>query len=54
MQQTAALVTLGWAIWLEWYATRTALAIGGLPAALFTLLDLALGVALAGLADLLA
>ncbi len=54
MQQTAALVTFGWAIWLEWYATRMALAIGGLPAALFTLLDLAIGIALAGLADLLA
>lgn len=53
VQQTAALVTFGWAIWLEWYGTRLALAIGGLPAALFTLLDLAIGVALAGLSDAL-
>ncbi len=54
VQQTAALVTFGWAIWLEWYGTRLALAIGGVPAALFTLLDLAIGIALAGLTDLFA
>lgn len=53
VQQTAALVAFGWAIWLEWHATRLALEIGAVPAALFTLLDLAIGVALAGLSDLL-
>ena len=39
---TVVLVATGWAIWLEWYATRVALGVGGLAAAAFVLLDYAI------------
>jgi hypothetical protein len=44
---TAWLVGMGWALWLEWYATRLALAVPALPAAALVGLDFALGVLLA-------
>lgn len=37
-----ALVAVGWAIWLEWFATRVALGVGGLAAAALVLLDYAI------------
>lgn len=40
--ETTFLVAAGWAIWLEWYATRLALEISGLQATALVLLDLAL------------
>ncbi|MBV9757503.1 MAG: hypothetical protein JO047_10650 [Alphaproteobacteria bacterium] len=45
-RQTAALVAIGWAIWLQWYATRLTLELGPLAAAALTGLDLLLGLAL--------
>lgn len=45
----AVLVVVGWAIWLEWYATRVALGIGGLAAAAFVLLDYAISLTAFGI-----
>jgi hypothetical protein len=41
--ETAWLVATGWALWLEWYATRLALGVTGLQAVGLVLLDEALG-----------
>jgi hypothetical protein len=46
--QTAWLVAVGWALWLEWFATRVALALPGLAAAGLVALDLAIGFFVAG------
>lgn len=43
--QTAWLVATGWALWLEWYATRLALDITRLQAVGLVLADLAMGFA---------
>jgi hypothetical protein len=43
LSQTIWLVAMGWALWLEWYATRLALAIPAGPAAALVGLDFALG-----------
>jgi len=40
--ETTWLVASGWALWIEWYATKLALGIGGLPAAGMVLLGFAL------------
>jgi hypothetical protein len=47
--QVSQVVTLGWALWLEWYATRLTLGVGPLLAASLVLLDQVLGLLLAGL-----
>jgi hypothetical protein len=44
--QATWLFASGWALWLEWYATRLALDCTGLQSAGFVLLDEAMGVAL--------
>lgn len=44
------LVTIGWALWLEWYATRLAFGVGGATAAGLVLLDQSIGILLASLA----
>jgi hypothetical protein len=41
--QTAWIVALGWAVWLQWTATRLGLALGGGRAALMVVVDMALG-----------
>jgi hypothetical protein len=43
---TAWLVATGWALWIEWYATRLTLDITGMQAAGLVLLDEAMGFAL--------
>ena len=43
LSQTVWLVAMGWALWLEWYATRLALAVPGAAAAALVALDFALG-----------
>ena len=43
--ETAWLVATGWALWLEWYATRLALGVNGVQAVGLVLLDEALGFA---------
>ncbi len=47
LDQGAQLVGLGWALWLEWFAFRLTLGIGGLAAAGLVTLDVAIGVLLA-------
>jgi hypothetical protein len=47
--ETAWLVALGWALWLEWFATRLTLAVPGTVAAALVLLDVSIGMALSAL-----
>jgi hypothetical protein len=42
------LIAVGYAIWLEWFVTRTALSVPGATAAMFVVLDLALGLFVGG------
>jgi hypothetical protein len=49
VQQTAWLVAMGWALWLEWYATRLALGVLGMQAAALVAADFAIGLFLLGL-----
>jgi len=46
--QTAWLAAMGWALWLEWYATRLTLDLSGLTAAALVGLDVALGLFVVG------
>ena len=50
LDQVAELVAVGWALWLEWYATRLALNAGPLLATYIVLVDqvIGLGFAIAG------
>lgn len=50
VSQAAALVAVGWALWLEWFATRLALDVSGLAAAGLVMLDLSMGLLLAAAA----
>jgi hypothetical protein len=47
LDQAAQLFGLGWALWLEWFAFRLTLGIGGLASAGLVMLDVAIGVLLA-------
>ena len=49
INQGAQLVGLGWALWLEWFAFRLTLGIGGIAAAGLVLLDVAIGIVLAAM-----
>jgi hypothetical protein len=53
VDQACQLITIGWALWLEWYATRLALAAGPLAALGLVLLDQSIGILLASLAMLI-
>jgi hypothetical protein len=53
IDQAAQLFALGWALWVEWYVTRTALGVSILAAAWMVLLDESVGVIASGLAQLL-
>ncbi len=46
IDETLGLVAVGWAIWLEWFAIRVALATGRMQAAALVALDLGIGLAL--------
>jgi len=48
--EAAELITIGWALWLEWYATRLALVVGPLTAMSLVLLDQTIGIVLAAVA----
>jgi hypothetical protein len=50
IDQACALVTVGWALWLEWYATRLALGVGPLVATGAVMLDQSIGIILASVA----
>ncbi|MBS0638975.1 MAG: hypothetical protein JSS43_03835 [Proteobacteria bacterium] len=47
LAQAAELITIGWALWLEWFATRLALGISVSGAISFVLLDQVIGIILA-------
>ena len=47
VQQAVALIAIGWALWLEWFAFRLTLGVGVITAAGLVTLDLAIGVLLA-------
>jgi hypothetical protein len=49
LDETAGLVAIGWAIWLEWYAIGLALDLGRLPAAALVALDLGIGLGLSAI-----
>ncbi len=51
VQETAWLVAMGWALWLEWYATHLALNITRAQAAALVAADFALGLFLLGLTN---
>ena len=44
------LITIGWALWLEWYATRLAFGVGRMTAVWLVVLDQSIGIMLASLA----
>lgn len=50
VDQACELITIGWALWLEWYATRLAFGVGTLTAIWLVVLDQSIGVFLASLA----
>ena len=50
IDQSCELITIGWALWLEWYATRLALGVGGGTAAGLVLLDQVIGIILGSIA----
>jgi hypothetical protein len=50
IDEVCQLITIGWALWLEWYATRLAFGVGGLTAAWLVLLDQSMGIFLGSLA----
>jgi hypothetical protein len=50
IDEASQLVTMGWALWLEWYAARLTFGVGPLLATLLVILDQAIGLTLAGLA----
>jgi hypothetical protein len=49
LDQSAQLVGVGWALWLEWFAFRLALGVGMLPAIGLVGVDVSIGVFLAGI-----
>ena len=50
ISEVCGLVTIGWALWLEWYAIRLILNVGSLTAVSWVLLDQSIGIMLASLA----
>ena len=50
VDQVSELVMIGWALWLEWYATRLAYNVGSLTATWLVVLDQAIGIVLASIA----
>jgi hypothetical protein len=51
--QACELITIGWALWLEWFAIRLALGVGSAAAVGLVLLDQAIGILLGSLALML-
>ena len=49
IRNALGLAAVGYAIWLEWFVTRVALNVPGLTAAMFVILDLALGLFIGGM-----
>ena len=53
VDQACELVAIGWALWLEWYATRLALGVSPLAAIGLVVLDQSVGITLASVAMLI-
>lgn len=53
IDQAAQLFALGWALWIEWYATRTALGVSILMAVWLVLLDESVGLVATGLGQVM-
>ena len=53
VDEAAELITIGWALWLEWFATRLAFGVTPLAAVALVLLDQSIGILLASLALLI-
>jgi hypothetical protein len=49
IDQAAQIVAIGWALWIEWFATKQALGTGAFVAVLLVVLDQLIGLVLAGL-----
>jgi hypothetical protein len=49
IDEAAQIFAIGWALWIEWFATRQALGISGFVAVLLVVLDQVIGLLLAGL-----
>jgi hypothetical protein len=49
IDEASQIITTGWALWIEWYATTLALGASGLAAAALVILDQLIGLLLAGL-----
>jgi hypothetical protein len=54
VDQACELIMIGWALWLEWYATRLTFGVGRMTAVWLVVLDQAIGIMLASLAVLVA
>lgn len=50
VDEACQLITLGWALWLEWYASRLVLEVDGVTAAGLVILDQAIGILLGAIA----
>ena len=50
IDQACELITIGWALWLEWFSIRLALGVGTGPAIGLVLLDQAIGILLGSIA----
>jgi hypothetical protein len=48
VDQAAQIVAIGWALWIEWFATKQALGTTGLVAVLLVVVDQVIGLLLAG------
>ena len=53
VDETAGLVALGWALWLEWFAARVALDVSGVAAVGMVVLDITIGLLLSGVTEAL-
>lgn len=53
LDQACQLVTIGWALWLEWYAIRLSLQVGALTAAVLLVIDFSIGVFLTAIGAML-
>jgi hypothetical protein len=53
LDQACELIAVGWALWLEWYATRLAFGVKPITAVGLVLLDQSIGIMLASLAMLI-
>jgi hypothetical protein len=53
VDEACQLIAIGWALWLEWYATREALGVATLTAVGLVVLDQSIGIMLASLAMLI-